>query len=410
MHLRWPLALLPLLCFAMWSCDHGAAGKVLAGGPGSASQFDIVPPIPSVPVAYGTYVVQITQIITAPLGLNDRFAALGDSTTIVLAAGPSSNTISIGGAYIDPRIDDSILLTDRGLNSWSAQVGFSGSAATLTLTTNAAGFPITYSVATLSTSTLGAQISSTRIRSNFASPPGAPVGLWMARVNTSSNASRPPLVGDFYEYVMAPRGLAQWEQDDFQQAYFAVPGGIAAQFTTYSPTRTTGAPPNIEFYDMFNAPLFTTGTYTETEHEGQTTEITGQWFPISPINTSGNFTGKVRGPNGLYQSFPYILVDNVSDMLFTVAGTTVTLTVGTITNAFIITRLDTDRTTLLRTMTAYRKIDAATYEKFTLTRNVTMGTPVLANSGCRIDVQTYRIASPADIQLGSYFVSPITKM
>jgi len=427
--MRWPLfLLLPLLCFASWSCNQ--AGKTVAGGEGDPSLFDQVPANPSVPVVYGTFAVQIGEIATNPVGnppeRYDRYAALRDTTIIIVAPGPSSNTLSVRGAYLDPRIDDQLYLQDRGNNLWVGRSGIGSSAPfTVSITTDGAGNVLQYIVQMVSTSTAGGIIATRRTFDRVPNAIYIVLGLKYCRVRDAMNW--PPYPGDFFNCIVSGTGLVQWEQDTFEQKYRFNPliGLNEAQVTTYDESHN---PPNIEHYNTMDVlpPPVGSGTNHEFNHNSGVEEQWVDFSPpplggwIAPLNCSGHWHGLVSNPSGVFQSNPYLLRHHQSDVVMTVNSPALTATINArcvwdtsthtvttdgVVETFNIIRLEGNK------MIAVRRIAANTYDLLTLIRDETSSSPILTPhtpySGPINDTKSLTIQRFANgINLGSYNLGP----
>ncbi len=189
---RFVLTLVPLVAL-LSGCSVGGG---LAGGSGDSSLYDVVPPVPSVPVALGHNVVRLTSITTNPTKQIDQYQALKDTITISLTSGPSSNLIQLAGEYLDPRANDAVYLRDKGGNVWSA----TSRGVQMTIITDATGAPQTYQIGLTSTSITGANILSQR-NFSFGYPlPGSAPGLYEANVQTD-DSPRPLNPGDDNYFV-----------------------------------------------------------------------------------------------------------------------------------------------------------------------------------------------------------------
>jgi len=416
--MRWSLIpLLPLLALCLFGASCNSAGKTVAGGEGDPSLYNQTPPIPSPPVILGTYHVLCSDIVTNPVGNPpqrfDRYAAINDSTTIAITAGPATGTIMIAGVYLDPTIDDSVMLRDRGNNLWIGTSGFGPTSFNIQLLTDNSGAVQEYIVQLISTGTSGAVITSRRTYAPVADPIILAPGL--KRTLVSGCSKPPPNAGDWFNMIIRVDGLCQWEQDTFEMKYWwnAAIGWNEAQTTTYD---TSKNPADVEHDYIVNKPI-SAAQNTETEHSGGAVDRITQWFPppggIGPIDATRIWEGKVSSPNGIYQSYPYILRDHQSDACFTVnnAGLKVTVTAGGtwdtsthnmtggVSTTFDIIRLDKDQ------MIAKHKIDRYTYEVFTLIRDVPLGSALLTPHTTSGDNKAFTVQRIGNgLLLGSYSV------
>jgi hypothetical protein len=404
--MRWMLFLvLPLLCFSTWSCNE--VGKTVAGGPGDPSLFDQVPANPSVPVINGAFSVQMGTIATTPVGnpptRYDRYGALRDTTTILITNGPSSNTILVAGAYLDPRINDQLYLSDRGNNTWIGRSGIgSPTPFTVTVTTDGTGSLVQYIVQMISTGTDGKTIATRRTYDRVPNAIIQDPGLKYCRVR-AAGPNPTPTGGDFFNMICNSLGLAQWEQDTFEQKFRFNPliGINEAQFTTYD---TSKNPPNIEHYDTIWLPIPPPGfgTNSEFNHNSGALEETVDFSPppaggwILPLDCSGKWHGIVQAPNGVFQNTPYILRDGQSDVVMTVDSPNLLVTVNArcvwdsinhivtkdgVINVFNVIRLEGNPQLLSKPnggrMIAVRQIAVNTYDILTLDRGVDSSSPLL---------------------------------
>jgi hypothetical protein len=396
--MRWiAFLVLPLLCFASWSCNE--AGKTVAGGPGDPSLFDQVPPNPSVPVVAGTFSVQISTIKTNPVGnppeRYDRFAAIRDTTTIIVAAGPTSNTINVRGAYLDPRIDDSLLLQDRGGNTWIGRSGIGTVPFSVTVTTDAGGNLLQYIVQMVSTGTDNATISTRRTYDRVPNAIILVPGLKYCRIRAAGPLPT-PAAGDFFNMIVNSLGLAQLEPDTFEQKYRWNPliGLNEAQVTTYDPIAHPA--PNIEHYNTMDVlpPPVGSGTSYEYNHNSGDLEETIDYSPppaggwIAPLDCSGIWHGLPTNPSGVFQNSPYVLRNQQlgSDVTMTVDSGNLLAIVNAhcvwdsvnhivkkngVVDVFNIIRLEGNQ------MIAVRNIAKNTYDLLTLIRDETSSSPEL---------------------------------
>jgi hypothetical protein len=385
--------LLPPLCFAMWSCDSG--GKALAGGGGDDSLYDQSPPAPSPPVVLGTWSVQCVGVATTAIGeppeRQDRFRALKDTLTLVISAGASGNTVAVRVADLDPRVDDTFLLQDRGNELWLGRGrAIDGAPFAIELITDDQGVPLQYIVVAQTTSVQGKYPTTTK--QTFARVPNAIIdapGLKVAQVSSVGPPTKhPPEPGDRFDLIVDASGLAQWEQDTFEQRYRWNPllGMNEAQTTTYG----TNPPlaPNLENHELLDAAV-SEAQRTATEHSGGEVEQAVSFIPpagwVKPLDDHGVWHAKVSNPDGVFRSYPYILTHHQSDVAVTIDdphllvrvtangmwdAATHTMSGGT-TDVFHIIRLEAEH------LIAVRVIADNTYDQLTLYRDAPAGSLLL---------------------------------
>lgn len=429
---RSSLLLLPLIAI-LTGC--ASAGKTLAGGEGDPNIYYLVPAVASPPLILGTRAVVCENIEVSPIGSGfdavrqDRFQALEDSHTVTISAGPTSGTRFLDGEWLDPRINDRILLRDRGGQRWSGTLGEGVDSVNVTIVTDAAGVPLTYIISRLATSVFNTPISTQR---TFGMGYGVPAlgndaGLHVAQciVETGDFApARPMNPGNYANVIINAIGVAQWEQDTFSQHYYndpIPPPKIRAQFTSFN---NTDVPSNVEYEDRLWSPpvvpqYMYSGWREENEHSVGALAQAYAWADgigivpnrrIFPVSSVGTWRGDAVGVFGVYQDFPYYLRDapvNNNEISFTVSDNTleIILTAGTVTMPLKIYRLEDDF------LYAVRRIDDFTWEAFTLERLVAPGATTLTAASCRMTVQLQNrnFSTGAVVTLAGYSVNPLTR-
>jgi hypothetical protein len=478
MRLHWSLLSLPLACLALAACD--GAGKGLQGGQGDPFDYNVIPPVPSPPVVMGTSVVMILHKVNPPVNPTDplhgvwlltqqqfendpdRYAAEGDTETVTLSPGPSTNTILVDREHLDDdsnydqvnraiRGRDELMLQDRGLRDglghWLG-TGFdsNGNGYSLTLTTDAFGQPQQLiDVVVTQDATTGLNVTSKRYRDfGFAASTVTP-GIYYCVVSTDGGpqSNIPPNVGNVVDVVVNSIGVWQFQQDVVDQHTYVAPGPppirAVGQFTTYNATRSE----NHNFYDDININPITLqpdqGDYQPFGRR-ETNNIDGSLFqeysywpgagfiaPIgSPPRWGGQVTTLIDAPVGgnVWEAPPYQMGTKTQNpglppVVCSINGTVVTVWFkGDGTNAlppenFNIIRIEdggnvppigiTDKTDQ---MWAIHTFDQYNYDFLVLDRDSTDPSQLLGAAPV-LTVTRYGRGQGSDQSLGAFQVSPV---